>query len=197
MEQSFQAISEAIKKDSENKSYTAKHIDPLYSAHENAKIVIVGQAPGIKAEQSKRFFNDKSGDRLRDWLGVTSDFFYSTDKLAILPMDFYYPGKGKSGDLPPRKDFASKWHPQLLKLMPNVEMTLLVGRYAQKYYLHQKNNITLTQTVKNFQTYLPTYFPIVHPSPLNQRWLKKNPWFSTEVLPILRQKVAEILQPEP
>ena len=197
MEQSFQAISEAIKKDSENKSYTAKHIDPLYSAHENAKIVIVGQAPGIKAEQSKRFFNDKSGDRLRDWLGVTRDFFYSTDKLAILPMDFYYPGKGKSGDLPPRKDFASKWHPQLLKLMPNVEMTLLVGRYAQKYYLHQKNNITLTQTVKNFQTYLPTYFPIVHPSPLNQRWLKKNPWFSTEVLPILRQKVAEILQPEP
>ncbi len=197
MEQSFQAIYEAIKKDSENKSYTAKHIDPLYSAHENAKIVIVGQAPGIKAEQSKRFFNDKSGDRLRDWLGVTSDFFYSTDKLAILPMDFYYPGKGKSGDLPPRKDFASKWHPQLLKLMPNVEMTLLVGRYAQKYYLHQKNNITLTQTVKNFQTYLPTYFPIVHPSHLNQRWLKKNPWFSTEVLPILRQKVAEILQPEP
>lgn len=197
MEQSFQAIYEAIKKDAENKSYTAKHIDPLYSAHENAKIVIVGQAPGIKAEQSKRFFNDKSGDRLRDWLGVTSDFFYSTDKLAILPMDFYYPGKGKSGDLPPRKDFASKWHPQLLKLMPNVEMTLLVGRYAQKYYLHQKNNITLTQTVKNFQTYLPTYFPIVHPSPLNQRWLKKNPWFSTEVLPILRQKVAEILQPEP
>lgn len=197
MEQSFQAIYEAIKKDAENKSYTAKHIDPLYSAHENAKIVIVGQAPGIKAEQSKRFFNDKSGDRLRDWLGVTSDFFYSTDKLAILPMDFYYPGKGKSGDLPPRKDFASKWHPQLLKLMPNVEMTLLVGRYAQKYYLHQKNNITLTQTVKNFQTYLPTYFPIVHPSPLNQRWLKKNPWFSTEVLPVLRQKVAEILQPEP
>ncbi|MGO3170771.1 MAG: uracil-DNA glycosylase family protein [Bavariicoccus seileri] len=197
MEQSFQAIYEAIKKDAENKSYTAKHIDPLYSAHENAKIVIVGQAPGIKAEQSKRFFNDKSGDRLRDWLGVTSDFFYSTDKLAILPMDFYYPGKGKSGDLPPRKDFASKWHPQLLKLMPNVEMTLLVGRYAQKYYLHQKNNITLTQTVKNFQTYLPTYFPIVHPSPLNQRWLKKNPWFSTEVLPILRQKVAEILQTEP
>lgn len=197
MEQSFQAIYEAIKKDAENKSYTAKHIDPLYSAHENAKIVIVGQAPGIKAEQSKRFFNDKSGDRLRDWLGVTRDFFYSTDKLAILPMDFYYPGKGKSGDLPPRKDFASKWHPQLLKLMPNVEMTLLVGRYAQKYYLHQKNNITLTQTVKNFQTYLPTYFPIVHPSPLNQRWLKKNPWFSTEVLPILRQKVAEILQPEP
>lgn len=197
MEQSFQAIYEAIKKDAENKSYTAKHIDPLYSAHKNAKIVIVGQAPGIKAEQSKRFFNDKSGDRLRDWLGVTSDFFYSTDKLAILPMDFYYPGKGKSGDLPPRKDFASKWHPQLLKLMPNVEMTLLVGRYAQKYYLHQKNNITLTQTVKNFQTYLPTYFPIVHPSPLNQRWLKKNPWFSTEVLPILRQKVAEILQPEP
>ncbi|HCS93404.1 MAG TPA: uracil-DNA glycosylase [Bavariicoccus seileri] len=197
MEQSFQAIYEAIKKDAENKSYTAKHIDPLYSAHENAKIVIVGQAPGIKAEQSKRFFNDKSGDRLRDWLGVTSDFFYSTDKLAILPMDFYYPGKGKSGDLSPRKDFASKWHPQLLKLMPNVEMTLLVGRYAQKYYLHQKNNITLTQTVKNFQTYLPTYFPIVHPSPLNQRWLKKNPWFSTEVLPILRQKVAEILQPEP
>lgn len=197
MEQSFQAIYEAIKKDAENKSYTAKHIDPLYSAHENARIVIVGQAPGIKAEQSKRFFNDKSGDRLRDWLGVTSDFFYSTDKLAILPMDFYYPGKSKSGDLPPRKDFASKWHPQLLKLMPNVEMTLLVGRYAQKYYLHQKNNITLTQTVKNFQTYLPTYFPIVHPSPLNQRWLKKNSWFSTEVLPILRQKVAEILQPEP
>ncbi|MGO2696497.1 uracil-DNA glycosylase family protein [Bavariicoccus seileri] len=197
MDQSFQAIYEAIKKDAENKTFTAKHIDPLYSAHKNAKIVIVGQAPGIKAEQSKRFFNDKSGDRLRDWLGVTSDFFYSTDKLAILPMDFYYPGKGKSGDLPPRKDFASKWHPQLLKLMPNVEMTLLVGRYAQKYYLHQKNNITLTQTVKNFQTYLPTYFPIVHPSPLNQRWLKKNPWFSTEVLPILRQKVAEILQTEP
>ena len=125
-------IFEAIKNDPANKKYTQAGIDPLYVAPKEAKILIVGQAPGKRAQDTRLFWNDPSGDNLRAWMGVSREEFYQSKDFAILPMDFYFPGKGKSGDLPPRKDFAKKWHPLLLEQMPNIELTLLVGSYATK-----------------------------------------------------------------
>ena len=112
--------------------------------------------------------------------------------FAVIPMDFYYPGKGKSGDLPPRKDFAEKWHPAILANLPNIELTILIGQYAQKYYLPE-NNLNVTETVHHFRDFLPHFLPLVHPSPRNQIWLKKNPWFEQEIVPTLQKQVKAIL----
>lgn len=180
--------------DPDNKAYTEKGIEPLYSSPKTAKIVIVGQAPGIIAQETKLFWNDRSGLKLREWLGVDNDTFYYSGHFAILPMDLYYPGKGKSGDLPPRKNFAPKWHKRLLDRLEEVELIILVGQYAQNYYLGERQKKNLTETVKAFQDYLPTYFPLVHPSPRNQIWLKRNPWFEEEVVPQLQKKVQKILR---
>lgn len=188
----FGDIFTAIKNDPENYVYTKAGVDPLYFVSPQAKIIIVGQAPGQKAQDSQLVWHDKSGVRLRQWLGLTDEEFYHSGKIAVLPMDFYFPGKGKSGDLPPRKGFAAKWHPQLMALMPNVELVILVGSYAQRYYLQLKTSQTLTQVVYDYAKYQPKYFPIVHPSPLNQRWLKKNPWFEDTVVPNLQQVVQRI-----
>ena len=188
------AIFEAIKQDPQNADYTKRGIDPLYTAPKTARIVIVGQAPGAKAEAKRRYWDDVSGDRLRDWMGIDRETFYQSDKLAILPLDFYFPGHGKSGDLPPRKGFADKWHPKLLATMPDVELFVLVGSYAQKYYLKDKAQKTLTATVQDYADYLPTYFPLVHPSPRNQIWMSKNPWFDREVLPVFKETIAAILK---
>ncbi|KXT76019.1 uracil-DNA glycosylase family protein [Streptococcus sp. DD12] len=188
------SIFEAIKQDPQNADFTARGIDPLYTAPKTARIVIVGQAPGAKAEAKRRYWDDPSGDRLRDWMGIDRETFYQSDKLAILPLDFYFPGHGKSGDLPPRKGFADKWHPKLLATMPHVELFVLVGSYAQKYYLKDKAQRTLTATVQDFAIYLPTYFPLVHPSPRNQIWMSKNPWFEADVLPVFKQTIADILK---
>ncbi|MBA2795405.1 uracil DNA glycosylase superfamily protein [Streptococcus porcinus] len=187
-------IFKAIMDDTDNQKYTEKGIEPLYSAPKNAKIVIVGQAPGIVAQETKLFWNDRSGLKLRQWLGVDEETFYHSEKFAILPMDFYYPGKGKGGDLPPRKNFAQKWHQPLLDLLPNVELVILVGQYAQAYYLGKTKKENLTETVKAYQDYLPRFFPLVHPSPRNQLWLKRNPWFEEEVVPVLQEKVAKLLK---
>ena len=127
-------------------------------------------------------------------MGVSRELFYNTNLIAHLPMDFYYPGKAKSGDVPPRKGFAEKWHPRLLDEMPNVETIILIGSYAQRYYLGKRQERSLTETVKNFQKYLPKYFPLVHPSPLNLGWLKQNPWFESDVLPVLKEVVEKNLQ---
>jgi len=189
----FEQIFENIKQDETNQVFTEQGIEPLYYAGENARINIIGQAPGRKAQDTKIFWNDASGVRLRDWMGVSDDVFYHSGKIAVIPLDFYYPGKGKSGDLPPRKGFAEKWHQPLLDLMPNIELTILVGNYAQRYYLELNSKDTLTQTVKDYQKYLPNFFPIVHPSPLNYRWLKKNPWYEESVVPDLKERVAMIL----
>ena len=186
-------IFQAIKADSQNQSYTQKGIDPLYFVSSEAKILIIGQAPGQKAQDSHIVWNDKSGDRLRAWLNISREDFYNNDKIAIMPMDFYFPGKGKSGDLPPRKGFAAKWHPKLLAAMPKLELIILVGAYANKYYLNLKSSDKLTDVVHNYQTYLPKYFPLVHPSPRNQIWLAKNPWFETEVIPKLQTLVQQLL----
>ncbi|WP_109082908.1 uracil-DNA glycosylase family protein [Aggregatibacter kilianii] len=185
-------IKNAIMADLQNQPFTERGIEPLFAAPTGAKINIVGQAPGVKAEQTRLYWNDKSGDRLREWLGVDRAIFYHSDLFAVIPMDFYYPGKGKSGDLPPRKGFAEKWHPLILADLPNIELTILIGQYAQKYYLPE-NTLNVTETVKNYIKFLPHFLPLVHPSPRNQLWLAKNPWFEQEVVPRLQQRVQEIL----
>ena len=185
-------IKNAIMRDAQNQSFTKRGIEPLFAAPTGARINIVGQAPGVKAEQTRLYWNDQSGDRLREWLGVDRETFYHSGLFAVIPMDFYYPGKGKSGDLPPRKGFAEKWHPQILADLPNIELTILIGQYAQKYYLPQ-NKRNVTETVKNYREFLPHFLPLVHPSPRNQLWLAKNPWFAQEVIPELQQRVKRIL----
>lgn len=189
----FEEIKQKIMDDPMNASYTQRGIPPLFKASKEARIVIVGQAPGRRAEETRLFWNDLSGDRLRDWMGISREIFYSTDRIAQLPMDFYYPGKAKTGDAPPRNGFAQKWHPCLLEEMPNVKTIIPIGSYAQKYYLNKCREESLTLTVRNFQKYLPKYFPLVHPSPLNIGWLKQNPWFENEVLPVLKEIVIKNL----
>ena len=187
------AIAEEIAADPDNASFTKRGIDPLFFAGPQCRIMIVGQAPGRIAEETGIVWNDRSGDRLRDWMGIDRDTFYHSGKLAIVPMDFYFPGTGKSSDLAPRKDFADKWHPRLLELMPHLDMTILVGAYATRRYLDLKSSASLTDVVHDYKHYLPTYFPLVHPSPRNQMWMKKNPWFDTDVLPDLKKRVAALM----
>lgn len=190
----FKEIFEAIKADPQNKKYTKDGIEPLYSVHKEAKICIIGQAPGIRAQESRLFWNDPSGDRLRDWLGIDRATFYESNKISILPLDFYFPGKGKSGDLPPRAGFAQKWHKALLEEMPEIELFILVGSYAIKYYLNLKSSAKTTEVIRNFEAYLPKYFPLVHPSPRNNIWLAKNLWFEPELLPELKKRVAQLIK---
>ena len=191
MDREFEQLKKDIMLDVDNKVYSDKGIEPLFSAPRTAKILIIGQAPGIKAQESRIFFNDKSGVKLREWMGIDNELFYNSGLIGVVPMDFYYPGKGKSGDLPPRKNFAHKWHPRVLELMPDIKLIILVGKYAQDYYLKDKKEKNLTGTVKNYKKYLPKYFPIVHPSPLNFRWQAKNPWFLEEGVPVLKKMVEE------
>ncbi|AMC94558.1 uracil-DNA glycosylase [Erysipelothrix larvae] len=187
------AIKENIKHDPENLRYTQQDYNPIFMAHPDARILLVGQAPGLKTQLKNDVFRDRSGDRLRAWLGVDEDTFYNSHLFAVLPMDFYFPGSKKTGDLPPRKGFAQKWHPQLLACMPYIQLIILIGQYAQKYYLKDTIKPTLTQTVRAYQSYTPKYFPIVHPSPLNQRWLSKNPFFEHDVIPLLQEMVSKII----
>ena len=191
--ETLEDIKKAIMVDPQNQVYTERGIEPLFAAPKSARINIVGQAPGIKAQETRLYWNDKSGDRLREWMGVDYDTFYHSGYFAAIPMDFYFPGHGKSGDLPPRKGFAEKWHQPILDLLPDLELTVLIGQYAQKYYLHQKGTVKLTDTVKHYQDYLPEYFPLVHPSPRNQIWLAKNPWFAEQVIPDLQANVQKII----
>lgn len=191
--QTIEDITKAIIADPQNKAFTEQGINPLFAAPKNARINIVGQAPGLKTQQAGLYWKDKSGDRLREWLGVDEETFYQSGYFAVLPMDFYFPGHGKSGDLPPRKGFAEKWHQPILELLPDIELTILIGQYAQKYYLHQKGNVKLTETVQHYQDYLPDFFPLVHPSPRNQIWMAKNPWFEAEVVPELQALVQKII----
>lgn len=188
-----EAIKQAIIADPENKEFTKRGIFPLFEAPETARIVIVGQAPGSRAEATGLYFKDPSGDNLRAWLGVDEAMFYDSGLFAVVPMDFYFPGSGKSGDLPPRKGFADKWHADIMTQMPNVELIILIGQYAQHYYLKQKKSVKVTDNVRNYEEFLPQYFPLVHPSPRNNIWQAKNPWFQEEVLPELKKIVTEIL----
>lgn len=189
---SISKIVEELKADERNAEYTRRGIPPIFQLNKDAKILIIGQAPGRKVEESKIPFDDKSGEKLISWMGIDRETFYS-DKIAILPMDFYYPGKGKTGDLPPRKFIAEEYHRELLDELTNVEMTLLIGKYSMDYYLKGKMKRNLTETVRSYEEYLPKYLPIVHPSPLNFRWQAKNPWFMEEVVPVLAERVTKIL----
>ena len=165
----------------------------MIQAHPNARLLIIGQAPGIKVHESSIPWNDASGERLREWLGIDSDTFYDKQKVAIVPMGFCYPGKGKSGDLPPRKECAELWHKKVLQSLPNIQMTLLISQYAQNYYLTNKTTSTLTETVRNWQVWAPEFLPLPHPSPRNNIWLKKNPWFESEVIPYIQKHISEHL----
>ena len=166
---------------------------PVVVAHPESKILIIGQAPGSRVHASGIPWADQSGKRLRTWLGVDDDTFYNAENFALVPMGFCFPGSGKGGDLPPRPECAPKWHDALLNMMPKVELTLLFGMYAQKYYLKEKKKKTLTAAVKNWQEYQPGYLPLPHPSPRNQHWWKKNPWFEVEVIPFLLAEVSRLV----
>jgi uracil-DNA glycosylase len=167
-------------------------VRPVIQIDPEAKILIAGQAPGRKVHQSGIPFDDASGDRLREWMGVSKETFYSPKKIAILPMGFCYPGTGKSGDLPPRPECATIWRAKLLQELSQLELTLVIGQYAQSYHLDQKK-LSLTETVKSWQSYWPNSVPLPHPSPRNNIWLKKNPWFEREILPSLQQRIKELV----
>lgn len=166
---------------------------PVLAAHPKSKIVIIGQAPGIVVHNSGVPWDDKSGDNLRKWLQMDKALFYNPEKIALIPMGFCYPGKGKSGDLPPRQECAPLWHNLLLEQMKDVKLILLIGKYAQDYYLQAKAKKTLTETVRNFEDYLPHYFVLPHPSPRNNIWQAKNEWFSKKVIPKLRAIITPLI----
>lgn len=190
---SIKDIVEQIERDKRNAEYTNKGIPPIIQADKAAKILIIGQAPGKKVEESLIPFNDKSGETLISWMGIDKDTFYSKE-IAIVPMDFYYPGKAKTGDLPPRKFIAQEYHGPILKELNNIELTILIGKYSMDYYLKGRTKKNLTETVRCFDEYLPEYFPIVHPSPLNFRWQAKNPWYIEDVVPMLKKTISKILK---
>lgn len=167
--------------------------NPVVRATDTARLLIVGQAPGTRVHATGIPWNDPSGDRLRDWLAIDRETFYDESLIAIIPMGFCYPGRGRGGDLPPRPECALTWHARLLELMPDLRLTLLVGQYAQRYYLpHWYGSIT--ENVRHFAAALPQgYFPLPHPSPRNTLWLRKRPWFEAEVVPQLRVQVKKVL----
>jgi len=165
---------------------------PVLQVDPKARILIAGQAPGRRVHESGIPFDDPSGNRLREWLGISREDFYDPTKVAILPMGFCYPGTGKSGDLPPRPECADAWRDKLLQVLQHVELTLVIGIYAQRWHLpHMHRN--LTETVRAWEEYGPDVIPLPHPSPRNNIWLKKNPWFVESLLPNLKEKAREAL----
>ena len=165
--------------------------NPVVQVGRKARVVIVGQAPGTKVHESGVPWEDASGDHLRDWLQMSSEDFYNRQTVAIVPMGFCYPGKKGQGDAPPRPECAPKWHTRLLAQCPKDRLILLVGQYAQKHYLGSLRKKTLTDTVKNYQAYLPQYFVLPHPSWRSKLWMEKNPWFRRKVLPVLRREIRQ------
>ena len=166
---------------------------PVVVADPQARILIIGQAPGRRVHESGIPWNDPSGDRLRKWLDVDRDTFYDRTKFAIVPMGFCFPGTGSGGDLPPRPECAPTWHEPILRELPNIQLTLLLSQYALKYYLKERAAKTVTETVKRWQEFAPVFLPLPHPSPRNQRWLRNNPWLEDPVVPELSRRVHTIL----
>ena len=162
---------------------------PVLRASSTARLLIVGQAPGRRVHETGIPWNDPSGDRLRAWMQLEREQFYDERRIAIIPAGLCYPGTGPGGDLPPRPECAPYWHPRLVPMLPALQIALLVGSYAQAYYLGEARRKTLTETVRAWRDYLPHFLPMPHPSPRNQMWFKRNPWFAEEVLPFLRSIV--------
>jgi uracil-DNA glycosylase len=166
----------------------------VVQANSKARILIAGQAPGRKVHETGIPFNDPSGDRLRDWMGIDKNIFYDDSKITLVPMGFCYPGTGTSGDLPPRPECAEAWREQLLRLLPKIELTLVIGQYAHKYHLGKSQKKTLTETVKTWKDYWKNgLLPLPHPSPRNNMWLRKNDWFEKDILPTLKSRVRKLI----
>lgn len=168
-------------------------VRPILQIQPKARILVAGQAPGRKTQESGVPFNDASGDRLCEWMGVTREVFYDSSQIAILPMSFCFPGTGKSGDLPPRPECAQAWRDELLGHLRHLDVTLVVGRYAQAFHMNVERS-SLTETVRNWQSYWPKIIPLPHPSLRNNIWLSRNLWFEEELLPMLRRRVSEALE---
>jgi uracil-DNA glycosylase len=166
---------------------------PILRASPTARLLIVGQAPGRRVHETGIPWNDPSGDLLRHWLGMSRDSFYDESRIAIVPTGLCYPGTVKGSDLPPRPECAPLWHPPLRAAMPRIGLTLLIGAYAQAYYLGRRRGRTLADTVQAWRDFAPDYLPLPHPSPRNRGWLKRHPWFEAEVLPALREQVGTLL----
>ena len=182
-----------IRKCEQCKAFLPETPNPVLQAGKDAKIVIIGQAPGARVHASGIPWDDQSGTELRRWLEVDKRQFYDSNLFALVPMGFCYPGKGASGDLPPMVECAPLWHGKLLASMKQIKLIILIGQYAQKYYLKENFSPSLTENVKRFRDFLPAYLPLVHPSPRNNIWQKKNPWFEQEVVPELRAIVRQII----
>jgi uracil-DNA glycosylase len=163
---------------------------PVLSANPEARLLIAGQAPGTRVHASRIPWDDPSGDRLRDWLGLDREVFYQSKKVALVPMGFCYPGRGRSGDNPPRPECAREWHPRLLPRLKGVRLTVVIGQYAQRYHLGREAPVTVT--VASWREFLPTHIPLPHPSPRNNLWLRRHPWFERELLPELRRRVGQL-----
>lgn len=165
---------------------------PVLQVHEDARILIVGQAPGTRVHESGKPFDDPSGVRLRQWLGVTPEEFYDPAKIAIVPMGFCYPGTGKSGDLPPRPECAQTWRQPVLEALPNIELTIVLGMYARRWHLDSPHR-RLSEVVADWETFWPSHLPLPHPSPRNQRWFRQHAWFETEILPVLKARIRDLI----
>ncbi len=168
---------------------------PVLQAAETSRILIVGQAPGMRVHTTGIPWDDASGERLRGWMGVGKDIFYDESRIAIIPMGYCYPGRGSSGDLPPRRECAELWLTQLLAKLPQIEMTLLIGQHAQRHFLGSRRKSSLAETTKAWREYAPQYIALPHPSPRNAPWLQRNSGFEQELLPELRMRLGALLAP--
>ncbi|HEY7566064.1 MAG TPA: uracil-DNA glycosylase family protein [Gemmatimonadaceae bacterium] len=164
----------------------------MLQAGETARILVVGQAPGVRAHTTGIPWNDASGERLRAWMGIDKDLFYDNSRIAIIPMGFCYPGRGNGGDMPPRPECAALWLDKLLARLPRIELTLLIGQYAQRHFLGGRRKQSLAATVEAWREYAPLHIPLPHPSPRNQPWFKRHPWFERRLVPVLRARIAEL-----
>ncbi|HXV74578.1 MAG TPA: uracil-DNA glycosylase family protein, partial [Sphingomonadales bacterium] len=167
---------------------------PVLQASSRARILVAGQAPGLKVHNTGLPFNDPSGERLRTWMGMTRETFYDRAKVLVVPMGFCYPGKGNGGDLPPRRECRETWHERLFKALPKPKIRLIIGQYAHAYHLRDAAKKTLTETVRAWREFAPEIFPLPHPSPRNIRWFRKNPWFERELIPELQRRISRILE---
>lgn len=165
----------------------------MLQAHASARVLVVGQAPGRRVHETGIPWNDASGRRLRDWMGVSDASFYDATRIAIIPMAYCYPGRGGGGDLPPRRECAELWLSHLLARLPRIELTLLIGHHAQRHFLGPRRKVTLAETVSAWREYAPAYLPLPHPSPRNQPWLARHPWFERDVVGALRARVRSLV----